>query len=155
MSYSRKLQMLANEYLREHPAATTREIASWAIAERRWAPHPNAIEQRLADELANAMREEYFTDPQGRSVRAKHAARVKRNGTQMVFWADLRSAPHRHMEISFQQRRKQIVGDCRQLKMDVDSYNENVSEAGPIQLVLDFTDDVAEIEALERGESAA
>ena len=53
------------------------------------------------------------------------------------------------MHIALQQRRQQIVGDCRQLKTDVDSYNENRKPNQPIQLVLDFTEDVAEIEALE------
>ena len=30
-----------------------------------------------------------------------------------MLWADVRTAPKRHMEIAFQQRRQQIVGDCR------------------------------------------
>jgi hypothetical protein len=38
------------------------------------------------------------------------------------------------MEIAFQQRRQQILGDCRQLKTDVDSYNDNYNSgsAAPI-----------------------
>ena len=38
-----------------------------------------------------------------------------------------------------QQRRHQIVGDCRQLKMDVDSYNQNRTPDQPIQMIFDFT----------------
>jgi hypothetical protein len=53
------------------------------------------------------------------------------------------------MRIAFQQRRKQIVGDCRQLKNDVDSFNENVNPGPPIQLVLDFTQDIAELEIVD------
>ena len=41
------------------------------------------------------------------------------------------------------------MGDCRQLKTDVDSYNENRDPDEPVQLVLNFTEEVAEIEALE------
>ncbi|HUT73485.1 MAG TPA: hypothetical protein VM221_01470 [Armatimonadota bacterium] len=93
------------------------------------------------------MREQYVTDPQGRSVRAKHVARVNRNGEQLPLWADIRSASREHMEIAFQQRRQQIVGDCRQLKTDVDSFNENRNPGAPIQMVLDFTYDVEELEA--------
>ena len=52
------------------------------------------------------------------------------------------------MERSFQQRRQGIVGDCRQLKADVDSYNQNQNSGEVIQLVLDFTSDMAEYEAL-------
>ncbi len=46
-------------------------------------------------------------------------------------------------------RRRQIVGDYRELKRDVDSYNDNRNPVQPIQLVLDFTHDVAELEALD------
>jgi hypothetical protein len=49
-----------------------------------------------ADQLARAMREEYITDPQGRRVRSKHAARVKRHGQQITLWADIRNADRRH-----------------------------------------------------------
>ncbi len=53
------------------------------------------------------------------------------------------------MEIAFQQRRQQIVGDCRQLKTDVDSFNDN-GEPGPtIQMVFDFSEDLAELEAMD------
>jgi len=54
------------------------------------------------------------------------------------------------MAIAFQQRRQQIVGDCRQLKTDVDSYNENRNDGVPINLVLDFTQDVEELEATDK-----
>jgi hypothetical protein len=56
----------------------------------------------------------------------------------------MRVAPEEHMEIAFQQRRQQIVGDCAQLKTDVDSYNDNNPFGAYHQLPLDFTDDVAE-----------
>jgi hypothetical protein len=100
------------------------------------------------------MAEEYISDPQGRMVRAKHAARLEVQGRQETLWADIRTAPRGHMETAFRQRRGQIVGECRQLKRDVDSYNQNASLDNPIPLVLDFTYDVAEEEALE-GRGAA
>jgi hypothetical protein len=92
------------------------------------------------------MREEYIVDVQGRRVRAKHAARVE----QAVFWADIRTAPREHMEIAFRQRRQQILGDCHQLKDDVDSYNENQGTGAPIQMVFDFTNDLLELEAVTK-----
>jgi hypothetical protein len=52
------------------------------------------------------------------------------------------------MEIAFQQRRHQIVGDCRQLKADLDSYNDNYNAGEALQMVFDFTNDLADIEAL-------
>lgn len=129
--------------------ASAKEIAAWAIREKHWAPHPDSLVNQCATQLADAMREEYIVDPQGRSVRAKHAARITRDGQQSVLWADIRTAGRRHMEVAFQQRRQQIVGDCRQLKTDVDSYNDNATPAKPIQMVFDFTQDLAELEALD------
>lgn len=52
------------------------------------------------------------------------------------------------MEIAFQQGRQQIVGDCLQLKLDVDSYNETHNAGEEFQMVFDFTLDLDEIEAL-------
>ena len=49
------------------------------------------------------------------------------------------------MERAFAQRRQQIVGDCLQLRIDVDVYNDNHPDERPIQLVLDFTRDVEEM----------
>jgi hypothetical protein len=60
----------------------------------------------------------------------------------------MRTAPREHMEVAFQQRRQQIVGDCRQLKWDVDSYNQNHNAGEELQMVFDFTLDLEEIEAL-------
>jgi hypothetical protein len=51
--------------------------------------------------------------------------------------------------MAFQQRRQQIVGDCRQLKVDCDSYNENNIPAEPIQIIFDFTTDLEELELPE------
>ena len=49
------------------------------------------------------------------------------------------------MQRAFAQRREQIVNDCRQLRTDVDSYNENLNTELPIQMVFDFTDDLNEL----------
>jgi len=94
------------------------------------------------------MREDYITDPQGRRVRAKHAARFEEGGRQKTLWADITTASRNHMAVALQQRRQQVVGDCWQLKMDVDSYNDNKSPGDPIQMIFDFTDDLAEMEAV-------
>ena len=66
-----------------------------------------------------------------------------------MVWDDIRTASRDHMRLSFQHRRKGIVGDCRQMKVDVDSYNDAHPEAQPIQIVFDFTMDLAELEAAD------
>ncbi|MBI3844008.1 MAG: hypothetical protein HY292_05140 [Planctomycetes bacterium] len=131
--------------------ATMRDVAAWAIEKKLWVPERASLVRQLADELARALRDEYFTDPQGRRVRAKHPALFKKEGETQMLWADIRdeSTTHEHVERSVQVRRHQIIGDCKQLKTDVDSYNENFNHGTPIQLVLDFTLDVLEAEAAE------
>lgn len=46
-------------------------------------------------------------------------------------------------------RAKNIVGDCVQLKTDVDVYNEHRKPVADIQIVLDFTSDVEELTQYE------
>ena len=146
-TYSEQMQALANQYLKETGLieATAREMAAWAIGKGLWAPQPSALIRQCADEFARAMREEFITDPQGRRVRVKHMAIMERDGEQIPLWADMRKTTRKHMQHAFQQRRQSIVGDCRQLKNDVDSYNENFNSADAIQVVFDFTDDLAEL----------
>ena len=126
--------------------ATTKQIAAWAVRKGEWNPPRGTAITLCARELSRAMREETYRDPQGRVVRVKHAARITRGEEQLTLWDDIRTADRDHMQIAFQQRRNQIVGDCRQLKTDVDSYNDNTNSEGPIQMVFDFRDDLIELE---------
>ena len=101
----------------------------------------------LAEDMAQALRAEYGTDDEDRRYRINHAVRVSKSGVQYTSWAAMGFAPHDHMEKAFAQRREQIVGDCFQLKTDVDVYNSLTAQNMPkVQTVLDFTDDVAERE---------
>ncbi len=53
------------------------------------------------------------------------------------------------MKVSFQQRRREVVGDCCLLKTDIDSYNDNYNKNEPINLCFDFTKDIEEAEIFE------
>lgn len=130
-----------------------RSIAVWGMNRKLWQPRTETLIKQAAEELTDAMRNEYFTDPQGRRVRAKHAARVKREGKQITHWGDWTSPPE-FMAVSFAQRRRLIVGECDQLKSDVDSYNQNANQDRPIQMSFDFGPDLAEREALREFERA-
>ena len=97
------------------------------------------------------MREEKHMDRQGRTVRTMHAARCAQmnddgSKTQLVLWDDIRLAGREHMEVAFQQRRTRLLSGCKQLKTDVDSFNENNVLYEPIQMVFDFTKDLEELE---------
>jgi hypothetical protein len=150
-SYLKQNQNIVLEYRAsgEHWPATKREIAAWAIKTGRWSMLDSAIFNKCAEDIGEAMAELYYTDPKGRRVRLLHPATVRRQGVLFTEWDDIRTAPRQHMQIAFQQKRKAIVGECRQLKTDMDSYNDAHSEAAPLQASFDFTMDLAEIEAAE------
>jgi hypothetical protein len=147
-TYNEQMQGIANRYLEETGAqrVTARTIAAWAISNGLWQPQPAALIRQCAEELARAMREEYITDPKGRRVRVKHVALVGQDGEQIPMWADMRNTTPEHMKGAFRLRRQQIVGDCRQHKTDVNSYNENFNSAEAIQIDFDFTEDLEELE---------
>lgn len=144
-----QLQAIWHQYEGEHQHLPTsaRQAVEWAVKVGLLilpSIDPYAV---LAGQMAQALREEYQTDHKGRRYRVNHAVRVTKSGVQYTFWSSLGFAPHSHMEKAFAQRRDQIIGDCLQLKTDVDVYNDlNQGKQPPIQLVLDFTDDVAERE---------
>ena len=91
--------------------------------------------------------------PASRDQRHKHAARFPRgeDGSETL-WGDIETAPPLFMEMAFKQRRQQIVGDCWQLKSDVDSYNDNATPTPRVELLFDFTDDMEEMEIFRVGE---
>jgi len=93
-------------------------------------------------------REDYRTDKNGQRYRAMHAVRSKSGDKTMSLWADMddERAPRAHFVKSFAQRRQQIVGDCYQLKTDVDVYNDKNADRPPIQMQLNFTLDVEELQ---------
>lgn len=123
------------------------DLAGWAYKNGLHKPNVKTIIDVIAADIAQAFREEYRTDG-NRRYRAKHAATTKLGNKTLSLWGDIDdpNAPHEHFVKSFGQRRQQVVGDCYQLKTDADIYNEHRMPAEPIQVVLDFTLDVAELE---------
>lgn len=157
MSYAEKMQNIWKQYedAGMTTPATKSQVAAWAIKNNLWKPKPLDIISQCADDLAKALREEYRTDEKGCRYRAKHVVKVREEGKQLYLWADIDTAPREHMVKAFAQRRKQVVGDCHQLKVDVDHYNDVRKSEEPIQIVLDFTHDVEELQYLEQQEAVA
>jgi hypothetical protein len=128
--------------------ATKDEMAEWAVANDRYQlTHGMAVSQ-CAEKIARAMRLEHVTDRKGRSVRKYYAARIRENGQLTMRWDDW-NAERPFMEIATANRRNQILGECRQLKSDVDSYNDRRCPGDPIQVAFDFTMDLEELEQLD------
>jgi len=145
-AYNETLQKLADEFFEttNTATATTKDIAVWAIRNGKWNAPADLVLRKCREDFAKALREQYIEDSQGRPVRAKHVARIRSGEEQLYLWADIRVAPRKHMEIAFQQRRQQIVGDCRQLKRDTDYYNNEHPIEPDIQMIFDFTEDIEE-----------
>jgi hypothetical protein len=151
------MQILADEFYHEtgEVAATKIEMARWAISTGRWNRHEEVALKQCAEDFAQAMREEYETDPQGRRVRTKYAAAVHENGRRVTKWGDRKRVSPEFAEVSLKQRRGQIVGDIYQLKLDTDSYNENYNTGEQIVMPLDFTPDIEELEEMAKRRNRA
>jgi hypothetical protein len=132
-----------------------REVCDWAVKKGLLETPDVDPMDVLASSIQKALREDYRTDEFGRRYRANHAVRVTKAGVQHTLWALLDYAPRDFMEKAFAQRRKQIVDDCFQLKTDVDVYNHKNASAQPLQMELNFTEDVEELQALYQSDRDA
>jgi hypothetical protein len=142
LRYTRQFEKATGKYI-----YTAKEAAKWLMEMGLWKAPERVALQRCAEDLSRAWREEYRTDPQGRRVRIRHAFLVSDRAEQLHLWGNWENLKPKQMALSFQGRRKQIVGECRQLKNDVDSYNENKNKSGlPIPMSYNFTLDMEETE---------
>jgi hypothetical protein len=91
---------------------------------------------------------EHVRDKRGRSVRKYYAARIRENGQLVMRWDDW-NAERPFMQIAVANRRNQILGECRQLKSDVESYNDRKCPEEPIQVEFDFSVDLEELQQLD------
>lgn len=156
-TFNKQMQKIFAEYEKtvSPDPANLRAVGQWAMDNGLWQPQPQDILKKFSEQMAAALREEHRVDSKGRSYRTKHAVRGTKNGKQYSLWADIDKAPRSHMQKAFAQRRGQIVGDCHQLRLDVDHYNDIKPDEAPINLVLDFRDDVEEMLILAGIEDAA
>jgi hypothetical protein len=132
-------------------------VAEWAYGKGLHKPSIRTVVDAIAVDIAQQFREDFRTDANGQRYRAMHAVRSKKGDRTMSLWADMddERAPREHFVRSFAQRRQQIVGDCHQLKTDVDVYNAKDLSEQPIQMPLDFTYDVEELQLPFKGKKAA
>ena len=148
LTLQKQYQRYCHEYMLQHGTKRVdlTSVAAWMVDTGRWEPEKAALIRQCKDHLATALRQECFTDPQGRRVRAMLPVVEEKAGKQITLWESLREMPRKRAAVSFQQRRQGIVSDCRKLKIDVDSYNDNFNDGETIQLILDFTKDMLEDE---------
>lgn len=148
MSYSEQLRELWKRYRDEVSVdpVDLKTVAAWAIEQELWVPRPIDLNTSLANDLAQALREEKRTDKSGREYRANIPVRSRaKDGTTLFEWADIDDAPRLHVEKNVQQERRSVASDLYALMMKVDHYNAAHPDEDPIQLILQFDDDIAEM----------
>jgi len=124
---------------------TMMEVAEYAVRMGMKLPNPVSPIDRLARDFASAAREEIRYDGKtGKPYRANHAIRHKQGDDQYHLWIDIDEAPRHLIWKSLQMRREQMVCDGLQLSYDADHWNSKNPSEKPIQLVLDFTEDIEE-----------
>jgi hypothetical protein len=119
------------------------EVAKWAWQRLGWRlPKPRDPLEQLARDFSKAAAQEMRHDENGRAYRALHAVTTTQNGKQLTFWIDIDEAPRRLIHKSLIQRREQMVGDAVQLSFDAEHWNTAHPAEEPIEIPMDFTEDV-------------
>jgi hypothetical protein len=156
-TYNKQLQAIFHEYEAQNGGpGPLRDAVEWGLREGRLvAPKFDPI-SALVQEFKGALRAEMRVDDDGREYRANAAIKFTNDGgIQESLWgdSDRASTPTAFLIESFGQRRKGIAADCTKLKDDVDHML--ATRGAAYQLILDFTDDVAERQALRDPSAAA
>lgn len=142
-SYAQQMQDIFKRYQNEVSVdpVDLKQVGAWATASGLWAPRPVDVLSRFATDMADSLREEYRRDKSGRRYRAKLAVTVGRQGS---LWGDIDTSPRAHVVKNFGQRRKQVVGDCVQMRLDRDHYATAHPDEEQIEIEFNFSDDVEE-----------
>ncbi|WP_153954367.1 hypothetical protein [Cupriavidus necator] len=148
MSRNEQYQALMQLYKSEtgNKVVDMEDMADWCIRRGVALPKPKSARDLLVAQLSDAARAEYRQDPKtGLSYRANHALRTTaKDGRQLTFWVDIEDATRPQMVYSLGNRRQQMVADAVHLKIDEMIWNSRHPDEQPIQLVMDFTEDVEE-----------
>ena len=103
--------------------------------------------RQCAERIGRAMGLEHVKDKKRRSVRKYYAARVRKNGQLVMKWDDW-NAPRPFMEVAAANQRNQILGQCWQLKNDMDSFSDRRCPDQPMQMDFNFNIDLEELDQL-------
>ncbi len=120
------------------------KIAEYALKNGWPLPKPVSAVDLLARQFTDAARVEMKIDEKSHQpYRVNHAIPAN-EGTQGTLWIDIDEAPRTPMHKSLIMRRQQIVDDSLQVTLDADHWNNIHPNEQPIQIPLDFTEDVEE-----------
>ncbi len=120
-----------------HKVAEMAKEMGWEL------PKPPDPVDLLAKRFSRAARQEIRRDNvTGKPYRANHAYRIGSGPRQLTLWVDIDEVDRKKMKKSLVWRREQMVGDGLQLTLDADHWNRVHPDEEPIQVPMDFTDDI-------------
>lgn len=121
------------------------DLAHWAVRKGWPLPQPKAPLDILANEFAEAAREETEIDPNtGQQYRVYHCVPVIEGQLTLFHWIDIHEAPRQLMERSLVARRNQMIGDGVQLTFDAMFWNSINPADQPIELSMNFSLEIAQ-----------
>jgi hypothetical protein len=133
-------------YYREKTGKVSVEMREVAEEAKRmgWKlPSPKSALDLLAQQFSDSQREEVRKDEvTGRPYRANLAVSEWHGGMQMVFWTDIDAASRHVAHKSLTQYRDQMIGEAVTMKLTADHWNRRNPHEEPINMELDFNDDV-------------
>lgn len=127
---NRKMIHLVELYQREHGEEGEEidldSISHWALEEGKYNLKLASPQKILRRMMAQALRGDHTTDPQGREVRKYHfVIQQDPSGKTTSRAYDIFNAPPDHMKLSLSLRRRSALKDVAQLELDLQSYNDN------------------------------
>lgn len=149
-NYSEQVVRIWDEWETETgaEAGDPTDFVDWAIANGRLQPSSQDVMKLLRQRVTTALRQVQRFDNDGLPYRGKQCAIEFENGRPTAHWFDTDTGGTPRLRgKAIKQRRDAIASDVYRAKRDCDHMNMVHGESN--QLVLDFSDDCAEREALD------
>lgn len=136
------LLRIRDEYRAEHEnsPATARDMGEWAVSTGRYKLPPHATERKWAEELSEVMGMDMMTVNGNRRVRTMHTWR----SAQGNLWDHIRTISVPDMALSIAYRRNGVLGEVKQMKIDLDYFSELHPDEPAIQTSFNFEKDLAD-----------
>ena len=153
-NYNEQVQRLWAEWIAEtgKESGDPGDFVEWAVASRRLAPRPQDIRQILRKQVTQALRQaRRYDEEDGFTYRALQSVTLFENGEQHKHYFDTDTGgTQSHRQKSVHQRREAIAYDVYRAACDTERMNKVFSSEPELSLFPDFTDDVAELRAVDK-----
>jgi hypothetical protein len=130
--------------------ASAREMADWAVAQEMYKLPVFATARRCAEELADVMRQDHMMVDGGRRVRTMHSW----TSEQRTLWDHIRTITRDNMKLSMALKRNGMVGEVKQIKTDLDFFNDLHADEAPLQMSFNFERDLADAGLIDLSSTA-